>query len=116
MEPERSLRLSIWEGAFSILFINWSTGVILTGYALALGASPGALAILGGLPFLAQLLAPLALFLRGSRKALAVRLNLLARALFFPAILAPLLPEPQRLGGMGPTAATWRWSSPGTWP
>jgi MFS family permease len=97
VEPERSLRLSIWEGAFSILFINWSTGVILTGYALALGASPGALAILGGLPFLAQLLAPLALFLRGSRKALAVRLNLLARALFLPAILAPLLPEPHRI-------------------
>jgi hypothetical protein len=51
VEPDRSLRLSIWEGALSILFINWSTGVILTGYALALGASPGALAILGGFPF-----------------------------------------------------------------
>ncbi len=93
MEPERSLRLSIWEGTLSILFINWSTGVILTGYALALGASPGALALLGGLPFLAQLLAPLALFLQGSRKTLAVRLNLLARLLFLPAVLVPFLPQ-----------------------
>lgn len=97
MEPERSLRLSIWEGTLAILFLNWSTGVIVTGYALALGASPQALALLGALPFLAQLLAPLALFLRGSRKALVVRLNFLARLLFFPAALAGFLPEDLRV-------------------
>lgn len=97
MEPERSLRLSIWEGALAILFLNWSTGVIVTGYALALGASPQALALLGALPFLAQLLAPLALFLRGSRKALVVRLNFLARLLFLPAVLAGFLPEDLRV-------------------
>lgn len=97
MEPERSLRLSIWEGTLAILFINWSTGVIVTGYALALGATPQALALLGALPFLAQLLAPLALFLRGSRKALAVRLNLLARLLFLPAVLAAFPPEGLRV-------------------
>uniref|UniRef100_A0A831UMU3 MFS transporter n=1 Tax=Thermus islandicus TaxID=540988 RepID=A0A831UMU3_9DEIN len=83
-----------------MLFLNWSTGVLLTGYALVLGASPGALAVLGGLPFLAQLLAPLALFLRGSRKALAARLNLLARALFLPAVLVPFLPEALRVPGL----------------
>ncbi|SDF43635.1 Major Facilitator Superfamily protein [Thermus arciformis] len=93
MEPDRSLRLAIWEGALSVLFLSWSTGVILTGYALALGASPQALALLGGLPFLAQLLAPLALFLGGSRKSWSLRLNLLSRSLFLPAILAPFLPE-----------------------
>ena len=97
MEPERSLRLSIWEGTLTILFLNWSTGVIVTGYALALGASPQALALLGALPFLAQLLAPLALFLRGSRKALAVRLNGLSRLLFLPAVLAGFLPEDLRV-------------------
>ena len=100
MEPERSLRLSIWEGTLAILFINWSTGVILTGYALALGASPKALALLGALPFLAQLTAPLALALRGSRKALVVRLNLLARLLFLPAVLAAFLPEGLRVPGL----------------
>lgn len=97
MEPERSLKLSIWEGVLAILFLNWSTGVMVTGYALALGASPQALALLGALPFLAQLLAPLALFLRGSRKALAVRLNLLSRLLFLPAAFAALLPEGLRV-------------------
>lgn len=97
MEPERSLKLSIWEGVLAILFLNWSTGVIVTGYALALGASPQALALLGALPFLAQLLTPLALSLRGSRKALAVRLNFLARMLFLPAALAALLPEGLRV-------------------
>jgi MFS family permease len=100
VEPERSLRLSIWEGTLAILFINWSTGVILTGYALALGASPEALALLGTLPFLAQLTAPLALALRGSRKALVVRLNLLARLLFLPAVLAAFLPEGLRVPGL----------------
>ena len=97
MEPERSLKLSIWEGVLAILFLNWSTGVIVTGYALVLGASPQALALLGALPFLAQLLTPLALFLRGSRKALAVRLNFLARMLFLPAALAAFLPEGLRV-------------------
>ncbi|MCX7850040.1 MFS transporter [Thermus sp.] len=97
MEPERSLRLSIWEGALAVLFLNWSTGVIITGYALALGASPQALAFLGALPFLAQLLAPLALLLPGGRKALVVRLSLWARLLFLPAALAAFLPEGGRI-------------------
>ncbi len=85
------------EGLLAILFIQFSTGVIATGYALHLGAGPGALAALGALPFLAQLLAPLALFLRGSRKALAVRLNLLARGLFALALFLPLWPGEGRV-------------------
>ena len=85
------------EGLLAILFIQFSTGVIATGYALHLGAGPGALAALGALPFLAQLLAPLALFLRGSRKALAVRLNLLSRGLFALALFLPLWPGEGRV-------------------
>lgn len=97
MEPERSLRLSIWEGTLAVLFLYWTTGVLVTGYALALGAPPLALALLGSLPFLAQLTAPLALFMRGSRRALTVRLNLASRLLFLPALLAPFLPEGLRI-------------------
>lgn len=97
MEPHRSFRLSLWEGLLAILFIQFSTGVIATGYALHLGAGPQALAVLGALPFLAQLLAPLALFLRGSRKSLAVHLNLLARGLFTLALLLPLWPGEGRV-------------------
>ncbi|GAA5335528.1 MULTISPECIES: MFS transporter [Thermus] len=100
MEPDRSLRLSLWEGTLAVLFLNWSTGVLVTGYALALGAPPLALALLGALPFLAQLTAPLAPFLRGSRKAWAVRLNLASRLLFVPAILSPFLPEGLRVPGL----------------
>ncbi len=100
MEPARSLRLSILEGALAILFINWSTGVVVTGYALALGAGPLALALLGALPFLAQLMAPLALPLRGSRKALSVRLSLMARLAFLPVVLLPYLPEAWRIPGL----------------
>jgi len=97
---DRALRLSLLEGLFAILFINWSTGVLITGYALFLGADPKALALLGALPFLAQLAAPLALFLKGSRKALAVRLNLLARGGFALVILLPLLPQEFRVPGL----------------
>jgi MFS family permease len=97
---DRALRLSLLEGLFAILFINWSTGVLVTGYALSLGAGPQALALLGALPFLAQLAAPLALLLKGSRKALAVRLNLLARGGFALALLLPLLPEKVRVPGL----------------
>ncbi|RTI14283.1 MFS transporter, partial [Thermus scotoductus] len=97
MKPERSLRLSIWEGTLAVLFLYWTTGVLVTGYALALGAPPLALALLGSLPFLAQLTAPLALFMRGSRRALTVRLNLASRLLFLPALLAPFLPEGLRI-------------------
>jgi len=61
-EPRRSQILAIWEGVLAIVFINWSTGMVMTGYALWLGAPPVALAILGALPLVGQMAAPLALF------------------------------------------------------
>lgn len=78
-EPRRSQNLAIWEGMLAILFINWSTGVVMTGYALWLGAPPVALAILGALPMVGQMAAPLALFFRGSRKRLSATLSALGR-------------------------------------
>ena len=36
----RTMNLSILEGGFSMLFINWTQGSVLTGYALYLGATP----------------------------------------------------------------------------
>jgi len=99
-EPRRSQTLAIWEGMLAILFINWSTGVVTTGYALWLGAPPVALAILGALPMVGQLAAPLALFVRGSRKRLSVALSALGRGLFALTLLLPLLPEPWRVPGL----------------
>lgn len=99
-EPRRSQNLAIWEGMLAILFINWSTGVVMTGYALWLGAPPVALAILGALPMVGQMAAPLALFFRGSRKRLSAILPALGRGFFVLTLLLPLLPEPWRIPGL----------------
>lgn len=96
-EPLRSLRLSVWEGTLAILFINWSTGVVVTGYALWLGASPAALAVLGAIPLLSQLAAPFALMFKGQRKPYTIALAGSGRALFALVLLVPLLPEPLRI-------------------
>jgi len=99
-EPHRSQLLAIWEGVLAILFINWSTGVVMTGYALWLGAPPVALAILGALPMVGQLAAPLALFFRGSRKDLSANLSAFGRGLFVLVLFVPLMPEPWRIPGL----------------
>ncbi|MER3555711.1 MAG: MFS transporter [Meiothermus sp.] len=84
----------------AVLFINWATGVVMTGYALWLGANPAALAVLGALPSVGQLAAPLALFSRGSRKNLSIILAGGGRALFAGVLILPLLPEPMRIPGL----------------
>jgi MFS family permease len=84
----------------AILFINWSTGMVMIGYALWLGAPPAALAVLGALPLVGQLTAPLALFFRGSRKRLCVALSVFGRGFFVLTLLLPLLPEPWRIPGL----------------
>lgn len=81
----------------AILFISWSTGMVIIGYALWLGAPPAALAILGALPIIGQMAAPLALFFRGSRKRLSVALSVSGRGFFALTLLLPLLPEPWRV-------------------
>lgn len=99
-EPKRSQNISIWEGFLAVLFINWSTGVVMTGYALWLGATPAALAVLGALPTVAQFAAPLALLFSGSRKRLTILLASGGRALFGLVLLLPLLPEDWRIPGL----------------
>ncbi|RIH87733.1 H+ Antiporter protein [Calidithermus terrae] len=96
-EPLRSLRLSVWEGTLAILFINWSSGVVVTGYALWLGASPAALAVLGAIPLLGQLAAPFALMFKGQRKPYTMLLAGSGRAVFGLVLLAPLLPPEARV-------------------
>jgi len=99
-EPRRSQILAIWEGVLAIVFINWSTGMVMTGYALWLGAPPVALAILGALPLVGQMAAPLALFFRGSRKELSANLSVFGRGLFVLVLFVPLMPEPWRIPGL----------------
>ncbi|HEU4741989.1 MAG TPA: MFS transporter [Meiothermus sp.] len=100
VEPKRSQNISIGEGFLAVLFINWSTGVVMTGYALWLGATPAALAVLGALPTVAQFAAPLALLFSGSRKRLTILLASGGRALFGLVLLLPLLPEDWRIPGL----------------
>ena len=84
----------------AVLFINWATGMVMTGYALWLGATPAALAVLGALPSVGQLAAPLALFSRGSRQRLSIVLAGGGRAIFAGVLILPLLPENMRIPGL----------------
>jgi len=91
-EPRRTLLLSIVEGSFAIGFINLTSGAVLTGYAQILGATPFQLALIFGLPQLAQIGAPLAAWTAlysGRRRGVALATAGIGRAIW---LLAPLLP------------------------
>ncbi|HMP76403.1 MAG TPA: MFS transporter [Kiritimatiellia bacterium] len=55
----RTLGISVIEGSFTTVFMVWTSGAVLTGYLLALGAGPRALAAAASLPLLVQIMAPL---------------------------------------------------------
>ena len=93
----RTMRLSIIEGGFAMFFINWTSGSVLTGYALQLGATPTALGLIASVPLLGQAVSPLAAWLvgrRGRRKGVAVATAVAGRGLWLLAALLPLLPVP----------------------
>src|SRR5690625_6107015 len=57
------MRLSVLEGSLAQVFLNWTTGSVLTGYMLHLGASANQLALVASVPLLAQAASPLAAYL-----------------------------------------------------
>ena len=90
-ERERGLRLLIMEAAFSGGAAALTTGVILTAFALHLGASSIMIGVLASTPFLAQLLQLPAITLverLRRRKMIAVVSSLIGRAML--AIMAAL--------------------------
>lgn len=91
------MRLSIFEGAFAMFFINWTSGSVLTGCALYLGAGPLALALVASLPQLAQGAAPLFAWLAGKlgRRRVAVALAAFGRGLWLLVPLLLLAPMPK---------------------
>ncbi|MGY2897085.1 MFS transporter [Deinococcus sp. UYEF24] len=98
----RTMRLSVIEGGFAMFFINWTSGSVLTGYALHLGATPSALGLIASVPLLGQAVSPLAAWLvgrRGRRKGVAVGTALIGRALWLLAAALPLLPVPAEAKG-----------------
>lgn len=56
---KRALWISIFEGAFTTVFMTWTSGAVLTGYLLALGAGPRTLAAAASMPLLVQVLSPI---------------------------------------------------------
>ncbi len=96
----RTMTLSILEGVPAMGFIVWTSGSVLTGYALYLHATPLQLGLLGGVPLAAQALAPLSAWLAGrtgARRGLALGAGLIGRSLWLLAPLVLWLPPEWRL-------------------
>ena len=89
-----TMQLATVEGAFAMPFINWTTGGILTGFALHLGATPFELGLISSVPLLGQVLSPVVAWLAGRagrRKILTVSLGLIGRILWLLAAMLPML-------------------------
>lgn len=90
---KRTLRLSIFEGGVTQVFLNWTSGSVLIGYMLYLGASPRDIGLVASVPLLAQVMSPFAAYLAalaGRRKYLTVATATIGRGLW---LLAALLPQ-----------------------
>jgi MFS family permease len=92
----RSLRASVAEGVVAEWVMACSGGAIITGWALYLGCGPLGLALLGALPFLAQLMQLPGAWLTtrlGSRTA-ALATVAVSRQAFLPLVALPFVPLP----------------------
>jgi MFS family permease len=92
-EIQRTMRTSLVEGSVMQIFLNWTSGSVLIGYMLHLGASATHLGLVASVPLLAQAMSPLAAWLAavlGRRRLLVVLNAIFARSLW---ILAAVLPS-----------------------
>lgn len=99
----RTLWLSIIEGGFTQIFLVWTSGSILTGMMLYLGASSKQLAAVASIPFLVQMLNPVSAWLvsnLGSRLSFMMWAGLIGRGIWMVPVVLPLLGLP---GSMLPT-------------
>ena len=90
----RTMRLSILEGVPGIGFIAGTSGSVITGFALSLGATSFEIGLISSIGLLGQLLTPLVAWwagLLGRRKPLCVVLAFLGRLVWFPAIILPAI-------------------------
>lgn len=97
-EPvRRTMRVSLIEGGLVQVFLNWTSGSVLVGYLLALGATPAHIALVASVPFLAQVASPFAALLAealGRRRALTATMAAIGRATWIVAAFLPQLPLP----------------------
>lgn len=96
-ERQRGMRAMIIEGTFSRAMESFTGGVVLAGFALALGASNLQIGLLAAIPFLAQLahIPAVAVLERWpDRKPLCIGGAAVARGLLIVIALVPFLPLP----------------------
>lgn len=94
-----TLGLSILEGSFFTVFFNWTTGAVLTGYLLALGAGPTLLAASASLPLLVQVANPALAWMANRQKRRIPFITVLAtfgRMIWLLAAFIPMLPVAPR--------------------
>ncbi len=99
-QVRRTMRLSVVEGSFTQVFLNWTSGAVLIGYMLHAGARHSEIALVGAVPLLAQIASPGAAYLAatlGRRKLLTVLMALVSRGSWLLAAALPSLPLPQAL-------------------
>src|SRR5690606_34525316 len=91
-EVARTMRLSLFEGGLVQVFLNWTSGSVIIGYLLSLGASPTHIALVGSVPFLAQVASPLGAWAAetlGQRKLLSLGIAVASRVLWLFAAFLP---------------------------
>lgn len=79
------------------VFLNWTTGSVLVGYLLHLGASPLHIALVGSVPLLSQLASPLGAWaaeVLGGRRLVATLLGVIGRLSWLLAVFLPQLGLP----------------------
>ncbi len=93
----RTLNLSVLEGGLVQVFLNWTTGSVIVGYMLHLGASKTDIGLIMSVPMLAQLASPFAAYVggrAGQLKWLTALCAFLGRVLWLLAAFLPLLGVP----------------------
>jgi len=94
---DRALRALVWDGAWANIVTFLTGGVLLVGFALALGAGPVMIGLLGAIPFFAQLAQLPAIRLIDRirrRRRIAVTANTGARALVLAMATIPFVGNP----------------------
>jgi MFS family permease len=102
---QRTLRLSLADAALSTTLQTLTTGVFLTGFGLAIGASQIQIGILAALPTLgnvAQIVGSYFIERTGQRKWLCLWAALIARTIWFAILTAPLV-----IIGQSRSAVAW---------
>ncbi|CAN5250928.1 MFS transporter [soil metagenome] len=95
---ERALRISIYEGCATQIYLNWTTNAVLAGFLTYMGATPSQLAMASGIPQLAQCVAPLAAWLQARyphRRAICTSAGFLSRTVWIIPAIAPMLVGPK---------------------